>query len=70
MVCQIIKKCDFFGAKPNLLAGSSASSLVGICGIAVIIFLTCLTVGLTVSNANTRQYMIYRKYLQDNDFGS
>lgn len=35
----------------------------------VIIILTCLTVGLTVANANQPQYMILENFVDENNFG-
>lgn len=46
---------DFFGAKPNLIGTPHGSSLVGFLTILLIIGLTGLTVGVTLSLRNVAQ---------------
>jgi hypothetical protein len=69
-LCDLIEKFDFFGARPNLNAGASGSSFVGFCGVLLIILLTCLTVGLTVKNANVPQIMILEEIQPEDNFGA
>lgn len=57
-VCEIIQKFDLFGARPNLSAGLTGSSFVGLCGTLFIVLMTISTVYATLSNANTPQIMI------------
>lgn len=68
-VCDVIEKFDFFGAKPNLHAGSHGSSFVGLCGVLLIIILTILTLYATLSNANAPKIMILEKFLPEQNFG-
>lgn len=57
-VVKIIRLFDFFGAKPNLIAEPYNSSVVGCCGMLIILALSILTVALTVQNAGNTELMI------------
>jgi hypothetical protein len=49
---NLIKYFDMFGARPNLTATPYSSSLVGICGVLLILLFSILIFALTLKNAD------------------
>jgi hypothetical protein len=49
---DLVKYFDLFGARPNLIASPYSSSLVGLCGVMLILLCSILVCALTLKNAN------------------
>ena len=66
---NLIKYIDLFGARPNLVASPYSSSLLGLCGVILILLCSLLVCALTLKNANVPQFMILDSYQDQNHFG-
>lgn len=66
---DLVKLFDMFAVRPNLIAAPYGSSLVGLCGVVIILALSVITFALTLANMNVPEITILDSYLDQNNFG-